>query len=532
MLKKGFEQKISVNKWPLWISCLLALLFIVLIFSPGNLDPGNTGWVTGGGGDNLQHYLGWRFFRSADWNRFLLCMQNLNYPVGTSVIVTDSNPLFCVIFKAFRDLLPETFQFNGIWIVCSYLLTAYFAALITGRLTKDPWLTVCGSLFAVLNPVILQRALIHDTLAAHWLILAAVWLALNEDSARNWAGWFVLTELTLLIHIYFIPMIGFILLLQVIRMVSLRRPFLRIIVPLISFGIALAAGYFVFGYVYITGQSGSYGELSMNLNAFFNPDSVPSLLSSRPINPLQYEGFNYFGLGMIALLILSIAAGGRNMISTILPYILPVLLLILAAASNEGYFDRTLVYSIPLPEKVHSLLSVFRSSGRLVWPVYYLSLLVCLYTLSKSGKDQKVLRALAAVFLLLQCFDLKDFYLECAERFRSPSNFPAEISQEVSESIPSGTKHLYCSDGDPKTADAFALFAADCHMTFNKSANARGMKHIYGGDLLEMERLSCEQIREDSVYIYLSADLVPGALRQCENLKATEINGWQILTRN
>ena len=44
----------------------------------------------------------------------------------------------------------------------------------------------------------------------------------------------------------------------------------------------------------------------MNLNAFINPDGNSSLLSDRPTFPLQYEGFNYWGLGLICLFLLSL----------------------------------------------------------------------------------------------------------------------------------------------------------------------------------------------------------------------------------
>ena len=186
-----------------------ALIFVLVVFGPANIDPLNTDWVTTGGGDNLQHYIGWRFFRNAPWSRQLLFDQELNYPVGTSVIVTDSNPLFCLVFKLLRSVLPAEFQFNGIWILSCYLLLAFFAVLILRQLSARPVICVLGAMLAVLNPVVLQRALIHDNLCAHWLILAAILLFLNRAQyRRNAVGWALLVLVTLLIHFYFIPMIA------------------------------------------------------------------------------------------------------------------------------------------------------------------------------------------------------------------------------------------------------------------------------------------------------------------------------------
>ena len=509
----------------------LAALFVLLIISPENIDPLNVRWCVNGGGDNLQHYLGWRFFRNSRWTRYFLFMKDLNYPAGTSVIVTDSNPLLCLLFKLFGKILPETFQFNGIWILFCYLMQAFFAVLIGRRLTDNFWLTSAGAVMAVLNPVVLQRTLIHENLAAHWLILAAVWLFLHDEQKWNPVGWFILSGLTLLIHIYFIPMIGFILLLQLIRMALKKASFLKIMLPLLVFAGTLAAGYFGLGYSYILPQSGSFGELSMNLNAFINPDGVSSVLRDRPALPLQYEGFNYLGAGLLLLAAAGIICAGRNGIVKILPFFLPAIILVLVAASQNAYFDLYPVYHISLPEKVYELLSAFRSSGRLAWPVYYLILFSSLYFLGKRSEKYPFLVMTAVLCVLLQIFDLKEFCLHTAERFRDPSNPIAEITQDVSDALSGNVRHLYSDSGDSKTVDALALFAANHHMTFNRIANARGIKPVFGDEILDMRSLDCSQIRPESVYIYFSADDLPENLDSCGSVKISDINGW-ILVRS
>ncbi len=45
------------------VCTILGLLFILVIFGAKNINPLNTDWVRFGGGDNFQHYIGWRFFR-------------------------------------------------------------------------------------------------------------------------------------------------------------------------------------------------------------------------------------------------------------------------------------------------------------------------------------------------------------------------------------------------------------------------------------------------------------------------------------
>lgn len=508
---------------------LLAVLFVLFVFTPGNIDPNNVRWAVNGGGDNLQHYLGWRFFRNSRWTRYILFMKDLDYPIGTSVIVTDSNPLCCLLFKLLKGYLPESFQFNGIWILSSYLLLAYFAALIGWHITKNSVFTFTGVVITVLNPVILQRALIHENLTSHWLILAAVWLFLNYEKRWNPLGWMILTGLSLLIHIYFIPTIAFILCLQMIRNTLKKKALIRIFLPFLAFAGTLTAGYFMLGYLYILPQSGSYGELSMNLNSFINPDGVSSILKSRPILPLQYEGFNYLGLGLILLAAAGIITSKLQGLKMILPYLPPTLFLVLAAASHEAYFDLLPVYHIDLPDNIYSFLSVFRSSGRLVWPVYYLVLFVSLHFLSQSSKSHHFLCWFAAGCALLQMFDLKDYCIQTGERFRNPANTIAAIPQEFTDMIPEETVHLYVSDGDSKTVDAMALFAADHHMTFNRIANARGIKPVFGGDVFDMQTLTCDQIIPGSVYLYLKPEDFPERLSSCGSASISDVNGWKMI---
>ncbi len=499
-----------------------ALVFVLVVFGPANINPLNTDWVTTGGGDNLQHYIGWRFFRNAPWSKQFLFDQELNYPVGTSVIVTDSNPLLCLVFKLFRGILPAEFQFNGIWILCCYLLTALFAVLILWQLTRRPLLCVLGAMLAVLNPVILQRALIHDNLCAHWLILAAVWLYLNRGQyVKNAVGWALLVLLTLLIHFYFLPMIAFILALQMLRMILDREPALRVFAPLLTFAAAFAAGYYAFGYRYVNGQSGSFGELSMNLNAFINPDGASSILGNRPTLPLQYEGFNYFGLGMLALCLVGVIFGGKRL-KKIAFALLPCAALVLFAASNEGYFDLTPLWHLTLPESLSGILSVFRSTGRLVWPIYYLCLFASLRLIHREGNRRKTVEiVLVGLCLALQFVDLSGFIGECRTRFHSAPGGLSAYADPYADDIPAEKTKLFVTAGDTKTVDALALLAADRGMTFNRAANARGIVNIYHADPVDMDALTCAELDPDAAYVYL--DGVPDSLRDCAEVSGSVV---------
>ncbi len=495
----------------IFLCCLVSCIFAIVLVSPAVVDPYNTDWVNNGGGDYLQHYLGWRFFREAPWSRQFHFMRNLNYPVGTSVIVTDSNPLFCLIFKGLSPLISDDFQFNGIWLVFSYTLLGLFACLCAWKMTENPVFSFLTVGWVLVNPVILQRAMIHDTLTAHWLILAAILLLLERRQKWNPFGWGILVCLTMLIHAYFMPMIAWVLALQLLFDLQDRRRVVEIILPVIFFSLAFIGSYVFLGYRYIEGQSGSYGELSLNLNAFIDPDGTSLFLKDRVHFPLQYEGYNYWGLGLLILFPFSLCFLSRVGRKRLSAAFLPLILLILLAAGNEGTFDLIPLWNIELPEKLQTILSVFRSSGRLVWPLYYTAVFTALY----SFRNLKRLGPFVMTALMvLQWVDLTICVRDVYTRFRFPANVLHEVDPSF-DNFSEGKQALFVSDGASKEIDAFALYAVEHHMSFNRGTNARGIKPIYGGDVVDFSLLTCETITPDSIYVFLDNNGLPESCKAC-----------------
>lgn len=79
--------------------------------------------------------------------------------------------------------------------------------------------------------------------------------------------------------------------------------------------------------------------------------------------------------------------------------------------------------------------------------------------------------------------------------------------------------------------DAIALFAAENQMTFNRSANAREIEHIYGGDMLDMETLTCEMVDADSIYVYLDPQRIPSGLENCKGVTVIRNDGWSMVRK-
>ena len=165
-----------------------------------------------------------------------------------------------------------------------------------------------------------------------------------------------------------------------------------------------------------------------------------------------------------------------------------------------------------------------------MWPLYYLALFAVLYFFSQisSHAEIKISVLFTLLCVVLQVLDLNQFHRETAQRFRSPTNELPELPAEFAAAVPENALHLYSSDGEAKVVDRLALFASDRGMTFNLSANARGIEPVYGGDMVEMDQLSCERLQPDSVYVFLNEDY-PAELENCPAVETETVHGWFII---
>lgn len=171
----------------------------------------------------------------------------------------------------------------------------------------------------------------------------------------------------------------------------------------------------------------NYGVFSFNLNAMFNPSSKGGYIWSRilPARPQlygQYDGFNYLGFGMLALLGVLCAAAvvlavrskaGRAALAGLLRrnlvLILGMAFMTLFAITNVVCFDDVELLNIPLPEGLVKLCGIFRASGRMFYPVYYVLMTACIVGLARLLRRVGKAALYPAVLVLVaavQLFDL------------------------------------------------------------------------------------------------------------------------------
>lgn len=159
-----------------------------------------------------------------------------------------------------------------------------------------------------------------------------------------------------------------------------------------------------------------YRHFSFNLLAPINPMNYDGLLYGglSTAGRLQYEGYAYLGLGMMILGLLAVIQIGRRsvrstwsraaMVQCAVPIGLMSLGAVILAASATVTFGPFTIITVPLPDFLEHGLSIFRSSGRLFWPVFYVIMVVIFLAL--LSVPHRVLIPALIICFALQIADL------------------------------------------------------------------------------------------------------------------------------
>lgn len=263
--------------------------------------------------DIAQSQIGFEFFYNASWRWPLGFYKSNFYPTGTSVMYTDSIPLFSVLLKLVRGILPNVpVQFQGLFGVVSFSLQGGFSAIIFKKFTNKNIVVFLGSILVVLNSVTLTRLYVHTALSAHFIILIvfAFWIYKDKFSSLfsrslMWGG---IMALAVMLHIYYVGMLG---VLMFGFIIDDWREFKKInrgiIIIASSVSSVLLTMYILGGFKVNSGAASTgLGLYSMNLNSFLNSSFVGgTLIPSLPFRTGQEEGAMYLGAGIIFICCIS-----------------------------------------------------------------------------------------------------------------------------------------------------------------------------------------------------------------------------------
>ena len=407
---------------PAWLAyglaAALAALFIAHLF-PLAFLAGHGAFFEQG--DASQHVSGWLFFAQDGWHFPLLRTERLNHPDGVSIAFTDSIPIAALLFKSIVHWLPAQFQYIGLWHGFAFLLQAIAAVFLMRSLgMRHALAAASAAAFALAWPALLWR-LGHTALLSHGVLLLALgfyfrgrrgaWRSGSASSAL-----IAISLISLLIHPYLLAFCYALFLAfltdQALAGESWSRQALRLLASVVIMCIAGV----VFGYFGNGTTTFGFDYYSMNLAAPFCGGHFFSCANTHAFSDFhfadatggQYEGYNYFGAGLLLLLPFAIL-GNRQSIRALpgrYPALLAVLLLMFVyALSNRIFWGTHLLASYPLPEFLNRLTGTFRSSGRFFWVIGYLVLFMTLAGLLRKPSRGAVV--LLAIALPLQWIDVQ-----------------------------------------------------------------------------------------------------------------------------
>lgn len=504
-------------------ACIMFFAFYGFkVINPTYIEPWNVM------SDKSQHYYGWHAFRDAKWSFPLGIMDRITYPDNVSIIFTDSIPLLEIVFKVFSFLLPEYFQYFGLWSLACCILQALVAAHILKYFIDDKvYITIASWLFLVV-PIMIHRIFLHEALTAQWLILLAIdtlLLVRNKQSKRIWLRVALIAFLSANIHIYFIMICGIILvgicLCDILEFGRIKNTLVYLGTYLL---IAVCVVWILGGFSTSleTGNTEGFGYFCANLNALFNPlhhSAIWNWDSDRTYYWGEGDAYAYLGMGVYVLLLISFVlvlvkkkrlTRVKENKSLVISIIFIVIVSTLVAIGNQVTLNERLLFTIPYPDWIIKIWSSFRCSGRALWIIVYLLMIWGLVVVGTNIKRQWAI-AFIILALAIQIYDCHDVLAgkwsdnELAQEW----TFPADNNDVVYDKISDDriqtvvvTPRLYHDERWDDMMSCY-MWAGVHHKRCNYFSLARSDKDAFYKRTNDM---LCN-LSEDCIYVFTIEDI-------------------------
>ena len=411
------------------IGLLIGFLAFFIVLPSEILSPSNIGWL-GAHEDMRTYYLGWDFFRHTPWQIPITANPRYGMEFASSVFMTDTIPLLAIFFKLFDPILPPVFQYHGGWLLVCYMLQGLVGWKLGKLVSENMWARGLIAAFFVFQTPFMSRSG-HIPLMAQFFVLASLLTALQKHEKFQFR-WILLIAGAAGTNAYLLAMVGALWFADYLRRQLQERNIKKSIIEFIGIilltGLTCAfVGYFSVGSS-VNAAATPYGLYRFNLLSPFDSNSWSYLLKDIPGGSGDYEGFAFFGLGFLLLLV---AAGvlifeNFHVKKVSLPgdrylYLMVLILLAYSITTYVGFGDFSI--NIPHPAFIDRVTSIFRGAGRFSWVALYFALFLTVYTIFKFAKPSLAI-GLVAIALILQVVDTRAGWIANKQDLGRSSNQP------------------------------------------------------------------------------------------------------------
>lgn len=576
MLRRGWSKRWQVFA----LGTLIGLIVFGFLYGFEIVSPTYTDWIWHSEThDTAQHQLGWEFYRAESSGGMI---KRLAPPTGLSMVFMDVIPLVALMVKPLASVLPASFQYFGLWGLSCYILIGGLGALLVDTIwrrtrlaesTKLPWRWLAigaGASLFVLSPIVLARSFYHPALAGQWIILLGILLVAETPRFKSvghlTAIWMVVLTGAILVHPYFLPMMGALMVLSAVRLIDRQgwsgryRWRALVIMTIVPAAVAVGIFYLVGGFSLGTGaEVYDLADKGFNLLSFANPLGY-SVLPAFPNCSTSGETMMWLGLGTWLMLLLAAWLWRGNYRAAWLrlrqyqrrhrrmcrvSLTVSILLLIFAVGVRIDVGPATLVqYSVPKP--IYELWSAFRASAREAWVFYYATILLAGYLFASGltkwrerhhGRSAGVIVAMIILIVVgVQAVDILASPRAIAKRrdFRRITGTSAQFTPLDLGSIYHGQKQLIALDesfrGDQSGTYIIGRTALRYGMSLNAGFFARLPDRVRREQASWRAKLTTGQLtahRLESVVLFTGDDRIVKALPHW--VKHRRLGRWTFL---
>jgi len=376
----------------LFCSFVFSIIFCLFEFNWDYLSGTSPYWRTprglipGSYADISTAWSGYENFVHDAWRLPLFNVSKLGAPGGINIIFTDSIPILAMSGRLIYLAAGITFNPFGWWTAGCFVASAMSLTLLVA--TRGPrelgpamTATVCG----LCMPTLLLRYG-HLALMAQWEIIIAfvLYFQLQQPRPSKWKTVAAVSfcAVALWTHAYIFVMVISIIVAGILQATAARRISLwhgmtgLAVLLFIILTMVGASGYLVTGEPV---EDAGFGVYSSNLMSAFVPQlsGLFPIISGKIIDATggQYEGFCYLGGGTLLMIISTLPLLPSLLARSARKHAILISVLVMFtifAASNQVFFGYWRLATIPLPPFLMHMASVFRSSGRFMWPQIYL----------------------------------------------------------------------------------------------------------------------------------------------------------------